>query len=645
MLSTEVKGSQSSVLFIGNPPRRAEELGSDIAGSLEQGHSALDSHSYSVVIISSAFKEKEINDIIEKARKQNSNAQFVLSYSEQTKMDLRSFLTSYDFFKVIQEKDHENLQATIYGALENHNELEQQENLLKLFNDQNNKLLELKKDLEKRIKKREGNINKAKQKLVLTNRRIQAMHEALIALNKAVSLTNMETLLNECLSEAFNLSWVRIVFAHQTELIAHIKSSKDKQNLLSVPLYMNSDLIGYCFYARSKEKKFTKDEKDFLTQISETIAIAIDRISKKELSEKLKRQWEITFNAISDPICITDENYRIVQTNQAFTMRNSKGTKANTGLNAFKVFLGDSCDVEKIKEKIKSGSMECERPRQEGVDYFQLSSHAIKLQDSFEKRNVLIFHDITKKKQLERQIVESSKLAELGTISSSIAHELNNPLGGMLSFLQLIKMDLEKESPHRADVDAMVSAGLKCKEIIENLLGFSRKTYFEISEALDVNELVDKTLKLSDLQTRYSNINIDVNPSKTKLCVSGDENQLIQALRNILQNAVEAVQQKLDEDSGYDGQIRIEIGENKQNVQITVSDNGPGIPKSQQSHLINPLFTTKDNNQHSGLGLTIAHQIITQHGGRLEIFSQPMAGTSVKLSLIQSRFKGQETSF
>ncbi|MEZ4873851.1 MAG: ATP-binding protein, partial [Bdellovibrionales bacterium] len=556
------------------------------------------------------------------------------------------FLAQNEIFKVIKVGQPELLESAIFGALENHNQREQQQNLHILFNDQNSKLLELKRDLESRINKREQNLNKAKKKLVVTNHRIQAMHEALISLNRASSLSNMENLLNNSLADAFDLIWIRVVFSHQKELIEHIKQSKQQKALLSIPLYINSDLIGYCYFARSKDKKYTKDEKDFLQQISETIAIAIDRISKKELSEKLRNQWVTTFNAIADPICITDGEYNIVQTNQSFTDKNFRRTKANVGQNAFYVFFGAQ-DYKDFADLIKAGPFEWERTSQNGEvkEYFQTQEHDIELPDTFEKRKVLIFHDITKKRMLERQIIESSKLAELGTISSSIAHELNNPLGGMLNFLQLIKMDLPEGAPETADVDSMIQAGLKCKEIIENLLGFSRKTYFDIDDNLDLNKVLEKALQFSKLQTKYQNINIELVPAKGSLNVKGDENQLIQAIRNILQNSVEAIEERLQQDPNFDGQIRIEAQADKKMAIITISDNGPGVNKSLLSQLINPLFTTKDVNHHTGLGLTIAHQIIDQHGGKLEIFTQPMAGTSVKLSLIQSRFEGPETSF
>ena len=145
--------------------------------------------------------------------------------------------------------------------------------------------------------------------------------------------------------------------------------------------------------------------------------------------------------------------------------------------------------------------------------------------------------------------------------------------------------------------------------------------------------------------TANTQINFDVVISDDNLHVNGDENQLIQALRNVLQNSVESILDQLEGHQDFDGQIRIEAKSGAQGIDIVVSDNGRGMDREHQSQAMNPLFTTKDVSTHSGLGLTIAHQIVADHNGKLEIFSQPMAGTAVKMSFPQSRFQGQETSF
>ncbi len=645
MSSATLTVSGSSVLVVGDSGITFKDMGVDAVLDIEQAESLFAEHAYSVLLVSATVSQEDAERVIQKAHAMNPLTQVVIQFDKNSKINLRKIITEQKVYKILDDSSEASIQGILFGAIEHHNELEQQENLHKLFNDQNEKLITLKEELEERIQKREKTLNKSKERLVIANHRIQAMHEALIALNKAASLSNMETQLNHSLSDAFALTWVRIVFAHQTDLIQTIEQSKDKKSFISVPLYINADLIGYCFFARAKEKKFTKDERDFLDQISETVAIAIDRISKKELSEKLRGQWETTFNAFSDPICITDSKFNIVQTNMAFQEQNRKKTRANTGINAFDVFFDDNTDY--LKSKINEGPVEVRARgiKSDAPEFYQVSQHTVKLPNTYEQKNVLIFHNITKKKLLERQIIESSKLAELGTISSSIAHELNNPLGGMLNFLQLIQMDLDKDSPHTGDIEAMLSAGKKCKEIIENLLGFSRRTYFDIAENVKLRDLVENVLKLSQLQSKYSNIHIHIVESQKDVAINCDENQVAQAIRNVLQNSIEAIQSELERDSEYDGQIRIEIKTEDKNAVLTISDNGPGIDLSDQSLIINPLFTTKDQNLHSGLGLTIAHQILHQHGGQLEIFSQPMAGTSVKLSMIQSRFQGPETSF
>jgi signal transduction histidine kinase len=224
-------------------------------------------------------------------------------------------------------------------------------------------------------------------------------------------------------------------------------------------------------------------------------------------------------------------------------------------------------------------------------------------------------------------------MAELGTIGSSIAHDINNPLGGMLSFLQLIKMDLPKDNPIYGDIIQMESAGMRCKSIVENLLSFSRRQETDLIEEIDLRKVIDQALKIITLQTRALGIEIiDNYTAEFSTTFIGNFNLLSQALSYIFQNAFDAVSDKLKSTPGYKGQITVQLQATAKHKILTVTDNGIGITPEHQNKILNPLFSTKSNNKNKGLGLTLAYQIINDSRGQLEIYSQPNVGTTVKIS-------------
>jgi signal transduction histidine kinase len=234
---------------------------------------------------------------------------------------------------------------------------------------------------------------------------------------------------------------------------------------------------------------------------------------------------------------------------------------------------------------------------------------------------------------MERQIIHSAKMAELGTIGSSIAHEINNPLAGLLSFIQLIKMDLTGKEDFYEDIIEMESGARRCKSIVQNLLNFSRQTNLDEQVQIDLREIVEQSIRITEIQTRSKGIMIHTQLEKQPIWVRGNATQLTQALRNLLQNANEGINARLRDEPEIVGRIELDSEINGKSVLLTISDNGQGIHHSIIRRIFNPNFTTKDPNLNPGVGLTTARQIIAEHGGSLEIISEPRQRTRAIISL------------
>lgn len=232
---------------------------------------------------------------------------------------------------------------------------------------------------------------------------------------------------------------------------------------------------------------------------------------------------------------------------------------------------------------------------------------------------------------LEKQLMESAKMAELGMIGSGIAHELSNPLGGLISFIKLIKMDSSQEDTHYTDILKMEKTGQKCKEVVEDLLKFSRPYHLCPPSSIDLRKITKQSIQLIKLQAK--NLKWEVNFPNKPLEIKGQANLLVQSIYNILQNEIDAIDSKATrEGSIYNGLIKIKLFESKDKFIILIKDNGADIPKSIEAKILNPLFSTKKPMSHTDLSLIIANQIIAEHEGNLDIDSHPKTGTTVKIS-------------
>lgn len=266
------------------------------------------------------------------------------------------------------------------------------------------------------------------------------------------------------------------------------------------------------------------------------------------------------------------------------------------------------------------------------TEHYEVITERMGLTHDGESVQLVLLRSITDEVRFERRIFEGSKLAELGTIGSSIAHELNNPLGGMLSFLQLILMDVKPGEDLFEEIKGMEQGVLRCRDIVLNLLSFARK--HDLSDISEINlyDVVERSVKLIELQSKSRGIMIEM-PVKEPVLIRGSQNALSQALCNLLQNSIDAIADRLKDEPLFPGRISIQLSLTGDKYQLRLSDNGTGIKPEFQSQIFNPLFTTRDPDQFSGMGLTTAFTIISEHHGNLEILSQTGTGTTAIISL------------
>ena len=229
-------------------------------------------------------------------------------------------------------------------------------------------------------------------------------------------------------------------------------------------------------------------------------------------------------------------------------------------------------------------------------------------------------------KRTQSHLIQSEKLASLGKLAAGVAHEINNPLGGILIYSHLLLEDTEKESPYYENLEKIVKETTRCKEIVNELLKFARPKEPEIA-LIDVNETVEKSLALLKSQALFQNIRIKKDNSSSLPRIIADSSQLEQVFINIILNAVDAMQET--------GTLTIKTSQNdhRDHILVSFTDTGSGIEDADKTKLFEPFFTTKDVGVGTGLGLSISYSIIQKHHGTIEVQSRIGEGSSFTVKL------------
>ena len=228
---------------------------------------------------------------------------------------------------------------------------------------------------------------------------------------------------------------------------------------------------------------------------------------------------------------------------------------------------------------------------------------------------------------VQSQMAQSEKLASLGRLAAGVAHEINNPLGGILTFSMLALEDCDEDNPLRQSLEVIVKQTMRCREIVKGLLDFARQTSTSAT-ITEINSIVEKTLSLLENQAIFHNIRIAkrFDPSLPEAFI--DAGQLQQVVVNIVLNAVDAMEES--------GVLTVETRTvpATQEALIRISDTGKGIPQEIMPFIFEPFFTTKKVGKGTGLGLAIVHGIVTRAGGKVEVASSPQgASFTVRLPL------------
>ncbi len=374
------------------------------------------------------------------------------------------------------------------------------------------------------------------------------------------------------------------------------------------------------------------DEGD-LVQILEASRDITDRITLEKDMEKSRTFFENVIRSTVDGIVVVDTKGYVLIFNEG--MERLTGYSANEIIN--EGHLTTFYDMDTAKENMKKmrsdeyGSTGKLNPAplsiktKDGDEIpVTLSASIIKI-DGEEIGSVGIFTDMREilkmRKDLEEahlQLVQTEKIASVGRMAAGVAHEINNPLSGVLIYSELLKEDLKNQPEHVKDIQEIIDQTLRCKKIVSEMLEFSRQSVGKTS-SFNLEYLITKCLDLLINQAIFQDINVTKDFESFMPEMVGDMGQLQQVFTNLFINAAHAMNSKgsISIKAEYDKQASLFI--------IKVSDSGPGIPEDLRSKIFDIFFTTKPVGTGTGLGLSITQNIIKLHGGKIS-FDCPSGG-------------------
>ncbi len=222
-------------------------------------------------------------------------------------------------------------------------------------------------------------------------------------------------------------------------------------------------------------------------------------------------------------------------------------------------------------------------------------------------------------KRVQQQMVQNEKLVSIGQLAAGAAHEINNPLTGILGYSDLLADDTNLTERQRATAEKIRTLARRIKTLVTSLLSFARRVPSEKTR-LDLNQVIETALNLNNLNLRDKKIDVEILPDPELPEVRGDANQLLQVCFNLMSNAVDA----LDEIGG--GKLTIHTDHDLDKVVVEFTDTGPGITSPQQ--VFDPFFTTKPVGKGTGLGLSICYGIVQEHGGKISCRNRAEGGAA-----------------
>jgi two-component system NtrC family sensor kinase len=416
-------------------------------------------------------------------------------------------------------------------------------------------------------------------------------------------------------------------------------------SILAVPLIFDGQPLGVLMMMNKLWGDFNSLDRELGSCVA---AVAAHSIYKSRLLRKLNivnadleaNRWQLLnsrntlrtlFDSLPTSIYIIDPDFRLCAVNLQRARRTGKGPSELIGMRCYEALYGraDICPGCKVFDTLSSGRsttrLKRDWDRDSELFEWEISSYPIYSKDESVVQAILLDQDITEKRRLEANLVQSEKLAAVGQLAAGIAHEINNPLTAILANAQMLRQELPPEDDLQELVELISRAGSRAAQVVRNLLDLARKEKYEYS-LTDINETILRSLELLQHELVSKSIQLVFDPDLNLPRVKASKDHLESVWLNLITNSIDAIK-------NGNREISITTSRSKNEVQVTIADSGEGIPPESINRIFEPFYTTKSTGSGTGLGLSVTHRIIQQHDGRILVDSELDRGTQFTVCL------------
>ena len=368
--------------------------------------------------------------------------------------------------------------------------------------------------------------------------------------------------------------------------------------------------------------------------------ISLARLESREMelinSRNILREM---FDNILISIYIINDSYTIQAVNKARSARTAVAPRQLVGKTCYEVFGGRNspCPACKVCDTFAQGKNTSRSYRQwtasEAYIEWEISTHPIFDEMHTPVLAIIQEVDMTEKRNLEANLIQSEKLAAVGQLAAGVAHEINNPLSAIIANAQILLQEKPDEDPDRIESLKLIeTAGIRASNVVRNLLSISHKEN-QTFVTTDINETIQGALLLIQHELLKHPIKVDTQLALNLPSILAQQDHLQGAWINLLMNAIDAIVAT----KRPDGILRIKTGLSGSNILITISDNGKGIEPEFLVKIFEPFYTTKSVGHGTGLGLSVCARTVKEHQGTISVVSNPGEGSHFTITLPVNR--------
>jgi PAS domain S-box-containing protein len=416
-----------------------------------------------------------------------------------------------------------------------------------------------------------------------------------------------------------------------SQLIRLLETLDSMDAEIVIPIYQKNELRGiFLVGPKLSEEGYFAQDVELLQIIVNQTAIAIENSELYDKTLSIKRYYDDIIKSMTSGMLTVDRAGSIVTLNEA--------GEEILGIRVEDVMRRNASEVFKDNQefgRIVLDTLDSSRPSQPGYPEVELAyrnqnERTLAVTTSFLRNQkneivgvVALFSDITEKKELEKQIERSKRLAYMGEMAANIAHEIKNPIGSIRLFVDTLSRDFTNPVAQKNFMEVIPQEVENIDRMVKDLLFLARPARLN-KVNLDLAEIVGLSVKLCNEGASAKTVSLEFDVPGCPANVLADGEKIKQALCNIILNAIDAV-------TSGEGRIVISLETSDNETRIIVRDNGPGISEELASRLFYPFFTTK--HEGTGLGLAIANKIVQDHGGAIEVDSKEGVGTTFSIKL------------